>query len=271
MTKCLLNSLIDLAIHLDHLIRNCQVRNGMVSPMLEIDHSAPMHLGQARLSLVEHGKKGCVSTEVIPLILWLSALRVRKLQSNPVLLRGPPPPSHFLSHQWFRLDVQIKHSRCFWPLSADRFRIIKWSSHCHNHCLYLPSIFLAPTTGESSDFYSPIDIPTEYHEYQEVFSKVKPSGLPLHRSYDCAIELLPGTYIPPHNRIYSLSLAEQQAIKDCLRGTTTRLHSSLYLPLWRRKEDYFVYSSIHLQPLATVRPTLSMYWLIRAQQDLQFT
>lgn len=47
----------------------------------------------------------------------------------------------------------------------------------------------------------------------EVFSKPKASGLEPHRPYNCAIYLLPNTMLL-HNRIYTLSLTEQQAMED---------------------------------------------------------
>lgn len=47
----------------------------------------------------------------------------------------------------------------------------------------------------------------------EVFSKPKASGLEPHRPYNCAIYLLPNTMLL-HNRIYTLSLTEQQAMEN---------------------------------------------------------
>ncbi len=55
------------------------------------------------------------------------------------------------------------------------------------------------------------DVPEAYHDLRAVFSKVRTS-LPLHRLYDCAIDLLPGTF-PHKGHIYSLSRPEREAIE----------------------------------------------------------
>ncbi|KAI2647943.1 Transposon Tf2-9 polyprotein [Labeo rohita] len=54
---------------------------------------------------------------------------------------------------------------------------------------------------------SPIaeNIPSEYHDLAEAFSKTRATQLPPHRSSDCAIELLPG--------IFPLSQPETDAMK----------------------------------------------------------
>ena len=54
-------------------------------------------------------------------------------------------------------------------------------------------------------------IPPEYHDYADVFSKVKASELPPHRKYDLKINLEEGTS-PPLGTIYSLSLVELEAL-----------------------------------------------------------
>ena len=54
-------------------------------------------------------------------------------------------------------------------------------------------------------------IPLEYHDYADVFSKVKASELPPHRKYDLKIDLEEGTS-PPLGTIYSLSLVELEAL-----------------------------------------------------------
>ncbi len=56
------------------------------------------------------------------------------------------------------------------------------------------------------------NVPTEYLDLKEVFSKSRAASLPPHRPYDCAIELLPGTS-PPKGKLYSLSVPEREAMK----------------------------------------------------------
>ncbi len=48
------------------------------------------------------------------------------------------------------------------------------------------------------------NVPEEYLDLKEVFSKSRAASLPPHRPYDCAIDLVPGMS-PPKGRLYSLS------------------------------------------------------------------
>ena len=54
-------------------------------------------------------------------------------------------------------------------------------------------------------------VPAVYHDLSAVFSKEEADSLPLHRSYDMAIDLLPGS-VPPRGRLYYLSIPETQAM-----------------------------------------------------------
>lgn len=75
----------------------------------------------------------------------------------------------------------------------------------------------------------PDGVPVEYHDYLEVFNKAKATSLPLHRPYECSIDLLPGT-APPRGRQYSLSAPEMKAmdtyIGDALATGIIRLSLS---------------------------------------------
>lgn len=64
----------------------------------------------------------------------------------------------------------------------------------------------------SIEFALPENVPDIYADLAEVFSKQRASTLPPHRSYDCALELLPGT-IPPRGALFSLSAPESKAMK----------------------------------------------------------
>ncbi len=59
------------------------------------------------------------------------------------------------------------------------------------------------------------DIPSDYADLAEAFSKAKATQLPPHRSSDCSIELLPGT-IPPKGRIIPLSQLETESMRTYL-------------------------------------------------------
>lgn len=83
------------------------------------------------------------------------------------------------------------------------------SVHCHAKCLHAPSVNIALTTIESPESKVQMTIPSEYQEFNEMFSKTKASGLPPHIAYDCALELLAGA-TAPHDWIYPLSAKETQ-------------------------------------------------------------
>jgi len=57
------------------------------------------------------------------------------------------------------------------------------------------------------------NVPSEYHEFADVFSKTKAEVLPPHHPYDLKINLEEGTQ-PPVGPIYSLSACEQEALKE---------------------------------------------------------
>ncbi|XP_055792713.1 uncharacterized protein LOC129864119 isoform X3 [Salvelinus fontinalis] len=58
-------------------------------------------------------------------------------------------------------------------------------------------------------------VPEEYHDLRTVFSRSRANSLPPHRSYDCCIDLHPGT-TSPRGRLFSLSAPERKALDDYL-------------------------------------------------------
>ncbi len=82
-------------------------------------------------------------------------------------------------------------------------QILQWGTTCQERCL--SKIPKASTTPSSSNIQNATnsDLPFEYSDLAEAFSKKKASQLPTHRSVDCAIELMPGT-IPPKSRMFPL-------------------------------------------------------------------
>ena len=58
------------------------------------------------------------------------------------------------------------------------------------------------------------NIPKEYHDYADVFSKDKASKLAPHRPYDLKIDLVDGAVPPPISVMYSLSPTEQEALRE---------------------------------------------------------
>ena len=58
------------------------------------------------------------------------------------------------------------------------------------------------------------NIPEEYHDYADVFSKAKADTLAPHRPYDLNINLEEGTSPPPITAMYSLSQSELQTLRE---------------------------------------------------------
>ena len=75
--------------------------------------------------------------------------------------------------------------------------------------ILLPSISLR--SGSSSDAPDLSNVPPQYHDFADVFSKSKADSLPDHRPYDLKINLEEGTQ-PPLGPIYSLSPSELEAL-----------------------------------------------------------
>lgn len=58
-----------------------------------------------------------------------------------------------------------------------------------------------------------VDLDLEPPDLEQVFNKARATSLPSHCSYDCAINLLPGTS-PPYGHMYSLSVPKHQAMDE---------------------------------------------------------
>jgi len=90
-------------------------------------------------------------------------------------------------------------------------------------------------------------VPSDYHEFADVFNKGKASQLPPHRPYDLKVDLEEGP-TPPLGIIYLLSPVELEALKKFLdENITTGLTHSSSSPhrapvLFVKKQD----GSLHL-------------------------
>ncbi|KAL0177380.1 hypothetical protein M9458_026274, partial [Cirrhinus mrigala] len=135
------------------------------------------------------------------------------------ILDSPHAPV-VLGHPWL-----IKHNpRIDWQLRS----VSEWSIKCHESCLVsaCPSVSESVLQEKAADL---CNVPAEYLDLKEVFSKSRAASLPPHRPYYCAIELLPGTS-PPKGKLYSLSIPEREAmekyISDSLAAGFIRPSSS---------------------------------------------
>ncbi|KAL2102227.1 hypothetical protein ACEWY4_001395 [Coilia grayii] len=90
--------------------------------------------------------------------------------------------------------------------------VTQWGLACKDHLSPDPpatnSVIVADTAIVPTDLTR---VPAAYHDLSAVFSKDQAASLPPHRSYDLAIDLLPGT-APPQGRLYSLSIPETKAM-----------------------------------------------------------
>ncbi|KAH0358992.1 hypothetical protein KCU65_g10159, partial [Aureobasidium melanogenum] len=74
---------------------------------------------------------------------------------------------------------------------------------------------------KSKDVDPALILPLQYHEYLDVFSRKDAKTLPPHRTYDHAIDLLPGKE-PPYGPLYSMSRDESE---ELLRELKSQLDS----------------------------------------------
>ncbi|XP_063043653.1 uncharacterized protein LOC134437997 [Engraulis encrasicolus] len=96
------------------------------------------------------------------------------------------------------------------PMQIDRARVTPEERQRRRDtgaCFYCGKPSLAP-----DEFPDLSNVPEEYLDLKPVFSKSQAVSLPPHRPYDCAIELLPGSF-PPKGSLYSLSPPERDAMK----------------------------------------------------------
>ncbi|XP_069498702.1 uncharacterized protein, partial [Ambystoma mexicanum] len=133
----------------------------------------------------------------------------------------PPCPWHTLSMDFIRIVFDV--------IKAPQFQIIlgipwlekhnpqiDWRAktvqfpECSTTCYPRPDVSLATISSEEI-----LKLPPEYQEFQDVFQKDQANTLPPHRSYDCQIDLIPGT-TPPCSRIYALTEPENLHLRQYL-------------------------------------------------------
>ncbi|KAK3511404.1 hypothetical protein QTP70_007228 [Hemibagrus guttatus] len=84
------------------------------------------------------------------------------------------------------------------------------------HSLLLTPLPVQATSIESPSVNQPLEIPTCYAPFSDVFCPKRASKLPPHRPWDCAIDLLPGEPVP-RGRIYPLSIPEEKAMEEYIK------------------------------------------------------
>ena len=83
----------------------------------------------------------------------------------------------------------------------------------NNFELHLHSSDIQANSTKLSETSDLSNVPSEYHEFADIFSKTKAETLPSHCPYDLKINLEEGAQ-PLVGPIYSLSVSEQEALKE---------------------------------------------------------
>ncbi len=111
-----------------------------------------------------------------------------------------------------------KHDPC---ISWKEGEIKQWGSACHEQCIShsIPvSVSTITLTQGNSEV---VHLPSQYADLLEAFSKVKATELPLHRTSDCSIELIPGS-TPPKGRIFPCHNQRLKPWRSILRRSWRR-------------------------------------------------
>ena len=120
-----------------------------------------------------------------------------------LLMHSPVAPI-VLGHPWL-----VKHNpRVDWGSDS----VSMWSESCHGSCLVsaCSSVSVSVFQEKATDLSN---VPAEYLDLKEVFSKSRAASLPPHRPYDCAIDLVPGKS-PPKGKLDSLFVPERAARRN---------------------------------------------------------
>ena len=118
------------------------------------------------------------------------------ISDSPESVPFPPTPSTPLTPHVSLIDPAAYICACSLP-GSQSFR------------LYVSSLSDSDSPSSDPDLSN---IPEEYHDFADVFSKAKSDKLPEHRPYDLKINLDEGTE-PPLGTMYSLSQIELQALR----------------------------------------------------------
>ncbi|KAJ8343696.1 hypothetical protein SKAU_G00310250 [Synaphobranchus kaupii] len=146
---------------------------------------------------------GLVTHSTVPIQLVLSGNHRESIQ---LLLINSKQSSIVLGQTWLRLH----NPHIDWQAG----RILAWSGHCLASCLRSalpPPGSKDPSTNQPEPDLS--NVPEQYHDLCQVFSKSRALSLPPHRPYDCCIDLLAGAKLPS-GRLYSLSGPEKLSMEE---------------------------------------------------------
>lgn len=140
-----LNSLIDLTIHLNQLLKNHQALWGAVNQVSNIDSHEAMHFRQTKLILTEHEKQRkeglCFYCGIANFVAYCSS-HPRK-HALALQAERKPAPSH----------------------KPTNYPVVKTMSP---QCLHLHSLIVTSTSVENPNASITVSIPDVYHDLREV-------------------------------------------------------------------------------------------------------
>uniref|UniRef100_A0A3B1KEA5 Gypsy retrotransposon integrase-like protein 1 n=1 Tax=Astyanax mexicanus TaxID=7994 RepID=A0A3B1KEA5_ASTMX len=177
-----------------------------ISADLVKEHNIPIRALQRPISI--HAVDGHsirskpICHQTLPLTLQASALHSEEL---PLFVLPRTEHPLILGLPWLKSHDPV--------ISWSQGEIVAWSSHCFNNCLALDQLAIHSTSVESPDSVPCANIPVEYSDFSEVFSKTNATKLPPHRPSDCAIDLVEGATLPKA-RVYPLTRDEEKAMEE---------------------------------------------------------
>ncbi len=149
-----------------------------------------------------------ISLSTVPITLVTSG---NHSETITFLVTHSPLALVVLGHPW----LTQHNPRVDW----GRNTVSKWSRACYASCLVSAGFSVSGSVLQD-EMGSLSNVPEEYLDLKEVFSKSRAASLPPHRPYDCAIDLVPGMS-PPKGRLYSLSVPEREAMEKYISDSLT--------------------------------------------------
>ncbi len=149
-----------------------------------------------------------ISLSTVPITLVTSG---NHSETITFLVTHSPLAPVVLGHPW----LTQHNPRVDW----GRNTVSEWSRACYASCLVSAGFSVSGSVLQD-EMGSLSNVPEEYLDLKEVFSKSRAASLPPHRPYDCAIDLVPGMS-PPKGRLYSLSVTEREAMEKYISDSLT--------------------------------------------------
>ncbi len=149
-----------------------------------------------------------ISLSTVPITLVTSG---NHSETITFLVTHSPLAPVVLGHPW----LTQHNPRVDW----GRNTVSEWSRACYASCLVSAGFSVCDSVLQE-EMGNLSNVPEEYLDLKEVFSKSRAASLPPHRPYDCAIHLVPGMS-PPKGRLYSLSVPEREAMEKYISDSLT--------------------------------------------------